>query len=86
MTGGAFKNNSNLLGRRREIEELEGKVAAQKEEVSRLTASMEENRHNRNQLRDQISQLQEQLRSKYVAQNTAKMNLAQLNDKEQEIR
>ena len=86
MTGGAFKNNSNLLGRRREIEELEGKVAAQKEEVSRLAASMEENRHNRNQLREQISQLQEQLRSKYVAQNTAKMNLVQLNDKEQEIR
>ena len=86
MTGGAFKNNSNLLGRRREIEELEGKVASQKEEVSRLTASMEENRHKRNQLRDQISQLQEQLRSKSVAQNTAKMNLAQLNDKEQEIR
>ena len=86
MTGVAFKNNSNLLGRRREIEELEGKVASQKEEVSRLTASMEENRHKRNQLRDQISQLQEQLRSKYVAQNTAKMNLAQLNDKEQEIR
>ena len=85
MTGGAFKNNSNLLGRRREIEELEGKVAAQKEEVSRLAASMEENRHNRNQLREQISQLQEQLRSKYVAQNTAKMNLVQLNDKEQEI-
>ena len=26
MTGGAFKNNSNLLGRRREIEELEKKV------------------------------------------------------------
>ena len=86
MTGGAFKNNSNLLGRRREIEELEGKVAAQKEVVSRLAASMEENRHNRNQLREQISQLQEQLRSKYVAQNTAKMNLVQLNDKEQEIR
>lgn len=86
MTGGAFKNNSNLLGRRREIEELEGKVAAQKEEVSRLAASMEENRHNRNQLREQISQLQEQLRSKYVAQNTAKMNLVQLNDKEREIR
>ena len=86
MTGGAFKNNSNLLGRRREIEELEGKVAAQKEEVNRLAASMEENRHNRNQLREQISQLQEQLRSKYVAQNTAKMNLVQLNDKEQEIR
>ena len=86
MTGGAFKNNSNLLGRRREIEELEGKVAALKEEVSRLTGSMEENRHKRNMLRDQMTQLQEQLRGKYVAQNTAKMNLARLKDKEQEIR
>ena len=28
MTGGAFKNNSNLLGRRREIEELEASVKA----------------------------------------------------------
>ena len=27
MTGGAFRNNSNLLGRRREIEELETKVS-----------------------------------------------------------
>ena len=26
MTGGAFKNTSNLLGRKREIEELEGPV------------------------------------------------------------
>ena len=25
MTGGAFKNTSNLLGRRRELEELEGR-------------------------------------------------------------
>ena len=30
MTGGAFKNSSNLLGRRREIEELERSVAALK--------------------------------------------------------
>ena len=86
MTGGAFKNNSNLLGRRREIEELEGKTAALKDEVDQLTAAMEENRHKRNMLRDQMTKLQEELRGKYVAQNTAKMNLAQLKDKEQEIR
>ena len=30
MTGGAFKNSSNLLGRRREIEELETRVGEQK--------------------------------------------------------
>ena len=28
MTGGAFRSSSNLLGRRREIEELEGSVKA----------------------------------------------------------
>lgn len=30
MTGGAFRNNSNLLGRKREIEELEKKVSSLK--------------------------------------------------------
>lgn len=30
MSGGSFKNNSNLLGRRREIEELESSVKALK--------------------------------------------------------
>ena len=33
MTGGAFKNSSNLLGRRREIEELEASVEAAEEGV-----------------------------------------------------
>lgn len=33
MTGGAFRNNSNLLGRRREIEELEKNVALRKQEL-----------------------------------------------------
>lgn len=34
MTGGAFKNTSNLLGRRREIEELEAAVEAVKKELA----------------------------------------------------
>ena len=33
MTGGAFKNNSNLLGRRREIEELERSVGILRKEL-----------------------------------------------------
>lgn len=33
MSGGAFKNSSNLLGRKREIEELEKNIAAQKKEI-----------------------------------------------------
>ena len=38
MTGGAFKNSSNLLGRRREIEELEGKVKFGKVDVDEEAA------------------------------------------------
>ncbi|MDD7218815.1 MAG: chromosome segregation protein SMC, partial [Clostridia bacterium] len=52
MTGGAFKNNSNLLGRRREIEELENKVQSVKAELTELQKSIEENKKNRNVFRD----------------------------------
>ena len=41
MTGGAFKNNSNLLGRRREIEELEKGVAKLKSEVAMIQKAIE---------------------------------------------
>lgn len=36
MTGGAFKNTSNLLGRRREIEELEERCQRCLDEVHRI--------------------------------------------------
>ena len=36
MTGGAFRNNSNLLGRRREIEELETKVNQLKQNLTEM--------------------------------------------------
>ena len=40
MTGGAFRNNSNLLGRRREIEELEKNVALRKKELETTQRSI----------------------------------------------
>ena len=40
MTGGAFKNNSNLLGRRREIEELEKNVVLRKKELEAIQQSI----------------------------------------------
>lgn len=86
MTGGAFKNTSNLLGRRREMEELEQKVKTLKEQLEQMQKAIEENRSNRNVLREQIAQIQEKLRQKYIEQNTAKMNIAQQEEKAQEIR
>ena len=81
MTGGAFKNNSNLLGRRREIEELENSVGLLKKELQELQASIGDNRSRRNILRDAIADFQEKLRQQYVDQNTARMNLKQMDEK-----
>ena len=85
MTGGAFKNNSNLLGRRHEIEELERSVGILKKELEETQRAIGENRSRRNVLRDTIADFQQQLQQKYVEQNTAKMNLAQIQEKEDEI-
>ena len=85
MTGGAFRNNSNLLGRRREIEELEKNVALRKKELEDTQKSILANREQRNKLRDRINELQQKLRQQYIEQNTAKMNLEQLKEKEEEI-
>ena len=62
MTGGAFRNNSNLLGRRREIEELETKVSQLKNNLVEMQKAIEENRNQRNMIRDTIAEFQEKLR------------------------
>ena len=85
MTGGAFKNSSNLLGRRREIQELEESVRLLKSDMESMQKAIDENRSRRNVLRDTIADFQEKLRQQYVDQNTARMNLAQTEEKEKEV-
>ena len=85
MSGGSFKNNSNLLGRRREIEELESSVKALRKDMDDMQKAIDDNRSKRNVMRDTIADLQEKLRQQYVAQNTAKMNINQVEAKTKEI-
>ena len=85
MSGGSFKNNSNLLGRRREIEELESSVKALRKDMDDMQKAINDNRSRRNVMRDTIADLQEKLRQQYVAQNTAKMNINQVEAKTREI-
>ena len=82
MTGGAFKNNSNLLGRRREMEELEANVKALRQDMQDMQKSIDDNRSKRNVIRDTIADFKEKLRQQSVAQNTAKMQISQLEEKE----
>ena len=85
MTGGAFKNNSNLLGRKREIEELETNVRLLKKEMDAASKSIEANRTKRNELRQHLVELQEKLHKERIRQNTVKLNMQQARQKKDSI-
>ncbi len=77
ISGGAYKNSSNLLGRRREIEEMEDAVKALEKQTKDLVFRREEARNNRTKLRAELETLKQSLQEKFLEQNTAKMNLDQ---------
>ena len=77
MTGGAFKNSSNLLSRRREIEEFEKTVKQLKREMDEMEAESDGLRKERAGHYEKIEEIKKELQKAYVVQNTAKMNLDQ---------
>ena len=77
MSGGAFKNSSNLLSRKRETEELEKKVNALALKVYELTAEREEKKAERVSLKEDLEQNKAKLQELFLSQNTAKMKLSQ---------
>ena len=81
MSGGAFKNSSNLLGRRREIEDLEKQVQQRRERLAKLQKQIDLDRTERNGLRDEIVRLRDVMQEEYLKQNTAKMRLNELGEK-----
>lgn len=78
MTGGAFKNSSNLLSRRREIEEIEKKVALLKKNMQEMQHALEACKEERTAYYTKIEDVKAELQKAYVVQNTAKMNMDQM--------
>lgn len=75
MTGGAFKNAGNLLGRRREIEELEETVNVLEERLKSIQKEIETNKGINANNRKELESLKEVQQEAYILQTTAKMNL-----------
>ncbi len=75
ISGGAFKNNSNLLGRRREMEELEKNIRKYKETIDDIETEISESKKKRNELRTLAEELRTKLQEKFIAQNTARINV-----------
>ena len=85
MTGGAFKNSSNLLGRRRELEELEEackKAIGQVEQVQKEIHMREELQR---ELKEQLEAQRGKLQKLTLEENTIQLNISRLEDKKQEI-
>jgi chromosome segregation protein SMC, common bacterial type len=75
ISGGAYRNASNLLSRRREIEEMEEMVASLQTQMKDILAKREENKIIKSALRTKIEDVKVFLQEKFLEQNTAKMNL-----------
>lgn len=70
MTGGSFKNNTNLLGRKREILELQAKTEAAQKDIQKLTGQLLDIRKKKEQREEQIREGTEELQKLYVQQST----------------
>ncbi len=81
ISGGAYKNSSNLLGRRREIDELESEIDKIQKSMDEMNANINQLYKERDQLRENLVRLNEQLQKKSLAQNTAALHLEELKEK-----
>lgn len=77
MTGGAFKNASNLLGRRREIDELTETVKKLDNAIASIEKQIQEKKAKRDSVRGQMDAVKEKLQNLYLRHNTVKLKLAQ---------
>ena len=81
ISGGAYKNNSNLLGRRRELEELEQMIEQCKKQIDNLSKEREQLREGREQIATELSTKRQQLQEFLLKQTTVELNLSKTKEK-----
>ena len=85
MTGGAFRNSSNLLGRRREIEELKQSVSNTNKQITQENAAVADLRNQVAKYREALDSYNKLLRETHIRKNTIDVNLKQADLKLSEI-
>lgn len=85
MTGGAFKNSSNLLGRRREIEELEAACKKALEQAEAVQKELAETGRRLTEAKRTLASVQERRQQMQIQQNTLELTICQLEARRQEI-
>ena len=75
IAGGAYRSKGNLLGRKREIEELEELIAKKQEELDRLKKERSSASEKGRNASLALEEIKNSLKDAYVEQNTADMEL-----------
>ena len=81
ISGGAYRNASSLLGRRREIEELTASTKRFKEEVDKQEKIIEDTKESRNALRRKLDENKRSLQEHFIRQNTLRVRIQQEEEK-----
>ncbi len=74
IAGGAFKNNSNLLGRNREISELENKIKKLSADMAEGQKRVEEITTAKELISQELVEMRDELQKSYLGVNTAKLS------------
>ena len=85
MTGGSFKNSSNLLGRQRELSELQAACRKALQDVEETQKAIADNDRLKAQCSGEAAKLRETKQEIVLRKNTAQMNMERLLGKKQEI-
>ena len=74
ISGGAFKNNANLLGRNRQIEEIERSIAGKEADIKEINSRMDKLALARELLGDDLNEVEKEMHEKALELNTLKHN------------
>lgn len=85
ISGGAYKNSSNLLGRRREIEELEKNIVTLTQEKDKLNKNLTANRSEISVVSEELEKVNKALQEQVILKNTVELNIKQADSKKNEI-
>ncbi|MBF1041341.1 MAG: chromosome segregation protein SMC, partial [Lachnospiraceae bacterium] len=84
ISGGAFRNSSNLLGRRRELEALKDKVKNFEQSAREAQVAIAKTKERRNELRTEMETIRMTLQQKFIEQNTARLNVVKEEERQKE--
>ena len=85
MSGGAFKNSSNLLGRKREMDELEDACKKALEQVDVIQKELVFKESILEEKTFELTRANKELQTKYLEENTSRISLEQLKQKKDEL-